>query len=192
MPIEIQVAPPGITISQERTFMVTNQSGEINPNSDTVVYAIDTRFISFYRLYINRQPWKLVNASQLSFFAARWYLTNTQINTEGGEFAENTIGLTIDRIVEEGIHEDFYVVNYTGKKISFLLELALRSDFADIFEVRSRQFIQRGRMETRWDEQKLRLRTVYQNQDFHRGVTYGVANTSVPVGLPTGLIPTNS
>jgi glycogen debranching enzyme len=188
MPIEIQVAPPGITISQGRTFMVTDQRGEIKPESDTGIYAIDTRFISFYHLYINRQPWKLVNSSQLSFYAARWYLTNPKISTEGGEFAENTIGLTIDRIVEEGIHEDFYVLNYTGKKISFVLELALRSDFADLFEVKSRRFIQRGRMQTTWDEQERRLRTSYTNQDFHRAVTYEVTNTDVPVGFANGRI----
>lgn len=188
MPTEIQVAPPGITISQGRTFMVTNQNGEINPHSDTGVYAIDTRFISFYRLYINRQSWKLINSSQLSFYAARWYLTNPTISTEGGDFAENTIGLTIDRTVEEGIHEDFYIVNYTGKQINFVLELALRSDFADLFEVKSRRFIQRGRMQTHWDEQERRLRTSYQNKDFHRAVTYEVANTEVPVGFANGRI----
>src|SRR5712692_1028046 len=42
LPIEIKVAPPGITISQGRTFMVTDQQGEINPRGDEGVYAIDT------------------------------------------------------------------------------------------------------------------------------------------------------
>src|SRR6266566_8948016 len=57
MPIEIKVAPPGITISQGRTFMVTNSGGEINPQTDEGVFAIDTRFISYYHLFINRVPW---------------------------------------------------------------------------------------------------------------------------------------
>jgi hypothetical protein len=39
MPIEIKMAPPGITISQGRTFMVTDECGEINPRSDEGVYA---------------------------------------------------------------------------------------------------------------------------------------------------------
>jgi len=111
MPIEIKVAPPGITISQGRTFMVTDERGEINPRSEEGVYSVDTRFISEYRFFINREPWVLVNASQLSFFAARWYLTNPKISTESGDIEANTIGLTIDRTVEEGIHEDFYIVN---------------------------------------------------------------------------------
>ena len=92
MPIEIKVAPPGITISQGRTFMVTNSSGEINPQTDEGVFAIDTRFISYYHLFINRIPWVLVNSSQLSFYASRTYLTNPKISTEDGDIAENTIG----------------------------------------------------------------------------------------------------
>ena len=111
MPIEIKVAPPGITISQGRTFMVTNSGGEINPQTDEGVFAIDTRFISYYHLFINRVPWVLVNSSQLSFYASRTYLTNPKISTEDGDIAENTIGLTLERTVENGIHEDFYVTN---------------------------------------------------------------------------------
>jgi N-terminal domain of (some) glycogen debranching enzymes len=76
MPIEIKVAPPGITISQGRTFMVTDQGGEIQPQSEQGVYTIDTRFLSSYRLYLNHQPWQLVTSSQLSFYAARIHLTN--------------------------------------------------------------------------------------------------------------------
>ncbi len=188
MPIEIKVAPPGITISQGRTFMVTDQRGEINPQTDEGVFAIDTRFISYYRLFINREPWVLVNSSQLSFYAARFYLTNPKINAEDGDFEANTIGLTIERTVEEGIHEDFYVVNYTGKQIHFTMQLALRSDFADLFEVKSKRLVQRGRMLTEWDKQERRLRTSYAHKDFHCAVTYAIPSADVSVGYANGRI----
>ena len=188
MPIEIQVGPPSITISQGRTFMVTDQAGEIHPRSDEGVYAIDTRFISSYRFFINREPWNLVNSSQLSFYAARFYLTNPEISTEDGDFEANTIGLTIERAVEEGIHEDFDIVNYTGNKISFFLELALRSDFADLFEVKSKHLVQRGRMFTEWNKRERRLRTSYDHKDFHRAVIYWISNTDVPVDFANGRI----
>src|SRR5580700_7747978 len=101
MPIEIKVGPPVITISQGRTFMVTDWRGFINTESDEGVYAIDTRFISFYRLYINRVPWKVINSSQLSFYASRMQLTNPKIKTEGGVLEACTLGLTLDRTVSE-------------------------------------------------------------------------------------------
>ena len=188
MPIEIKVAPPGITISQGRTFMVTNSGGEINPETDEGVFAIDTRFISYYHLFINRVPWVLVNSSQLSFYASRTYLTNPKISAEEGNIEANTIGLTVERTIEGGIHEDFYVVNYTGKKISITLELALRSDFADLFEVKSKRLVNRGRMLTAWDMKERRLRTSYDNKDFHRAVTYAIPSPGVPVGYANGRI----
>ena len=188
MPIEIQVGPPSITISQGRTFMVTDQRGEINPRSDAGVYAIDTRFISSYRFFINREPWNLVNSSQLSFYAARFYLTNPEISTEDGDCEANTIGLTLERTVEEGIHEDFDIVNYTGKKISLFLELALRSDFADLFEVKSKHLVQRGRIFTDWNKLERRLRTSYDHEDFHRALIYWVSNTDVPVDFASSIL----
>ena len=146
MPVEIKVAPPVITISQGRTFMVTDLRGEIDPQTDQGVYAIDTRFISSYRLYINREPWVLDNSSQIAFYSSRAYLTNPKINTIDGDIEANTIGLTLDRTVDEGIHEDFYIDNYTGKKVRLFLQLELRSDFADIFEVKAKHVVPRGRI----------------------------------------------
>jgi glycogen debranching enzyme len=188
MPIEIKVGPPGITISQGRTFMVTDQSGAINQNSDEGVYAIDTRFINSYSLFINREPWVVVNSSQLSFYTARFYLTNPTFGTQDGDIEANTIGLTIERSVENGIHEDFYIVNYTGKKIHFTMQLELLSDFADIFEVRSKNVIQRGRLHTEWQRSTCTLCTSYDHEDFHRAFVYAILNTEVPVGYANGRI----
>jgi glycogen debranching enzyme len=188
MPIEIKVAPPSIIISQGRTFMVTSQRGEIKPPGDEGIYAIDTRFISAYSLYISRQPWELVNSSQLSFYASRIHLTNPRIATEDGDLNEHKISLTLERTVGEGIHEDFYIVNYAGKKIRIVLELALRSDFADIFEVKEKRFVQRGRVQTRWFEKEGRLRTTYTNIDFHRAVTYQPVDSDSPPGFANGRI----
>lgn len=188
MPIEITVAPPGITISQGRTFMVTNQKGEIEARTDEGAYAIDTRFISSYELYINREPWVLINASQLSFYAARHHLTNPKFSTEDGDFDASSIRLTINRAVGNGIHEDLDIVNYANKQVRFMLELALRTDFADIFEVKSKHIIQRGKMQTKWLEQETRLITSYTDKDFHRALVYEIHNNTAPVSYANGRI----
>ncbi|MEO6888851.1 MAG: glycogen debranching N-terminal domain-containing protein [Ktedonobacteraceae bacterium] len=190
MTVEIKVGPPVITISQGRTFMVTTQAGEIMPGSDQGVYAIDTRFISFYRLYINRVPLKVINSSQLTFYAARYHLTNPEINTEAGTIKAHTLSLTVNRMVSEGIHEEFEVINYSGQKALFLLELSIRSDFADIFEVKSHAIVQRGQTESVWDKDNRQLRTSYDNQDFHRAAVYKVTNiaSDTAVGYANGRI----
>ncbi len=186
MTIEIKVGPPVITISQGRTFMVTDQRGFINTDSDEGVYAIDTRFVRFYHIFINRVPWRLINSSQLSFYASRLHLTNPGINTEGGPLKADMLGLTVNRMVSEGIHEEFEIVNYSGMKVKFVLELAIRSDFADIFEVKAQDIVQRGKEQTNWDDQQKCVRTSYDNKDFHRAIAYQVTQTSSPVGYANG------
>lgn len=186
MTIDIKVGPPVITISQGRTFMVTDQNGFVNTNADLGIYAMDTRFISFYHLYINRVPWKLINSNQLTFYAARIHLTNPEVKTEGGVLAKDTLGLTLNRTVSEGIHEEFSIVNYTGMPVKFVFELAIRSDFADIFEVKSHDIVQRGKQETHWDEKLKRLSTSYDNKDFHRAAIYQITNTKTPLGYANG------
>lgn len=186
MSVEIKVGPPVITISQGRTFMVTDKRGYINENSDQGVYALDTRFVSFYQFYINRVPWEVINSSQIAFYTSRFHLTNPEIKTEGGAIKEHTIGLIINRTVSKGIREEFQIVNYSGQKVSFILELSIRSDFAALFEVKTKNIIQRGKQQTQWNEQKKQLRTVYDHEDFHRALIYQIVETKAPVGYANG------
>ena len=186
MPIEIKVGPPDITISQGRTFMVTDQSGFIDTDTDEGVYALDTRFISFYRIFINRVPWLLINSSQMAFYASRFHLTNPEVDTEAGKIKADALGLIVNRTVSEGIHEEFQIVNYTGTKAAFVLEIAFRSDFADLFEVKTNHIVQRGKQETSWDEKHFILRTAYDNQDFHRAADYQITNSTSPAGYANG------
>lgn len=187
MPIEIRVGSPTITISQGRTFMVTTHNGEILSNTPQGVYAMDTRFICFYRIYLNRTPLELIDFNQLSFYAARIHLTNAPIDIEGTTLNAHTLRLTINRTVSEGIHEDLDLANYSGQPVKLLLELALRSDFADLFEVKKQHIILRGKIETTWDTQQKQLHTTYDNKDFHRAVTF-CTHTNVPIGYANGRI----
>ncbi len=186
MPIEIKVGPPVITISQGRTFMVTDMAGGISSNSSQGAYSVDTRFIIFYRLYINRVPWLLVNSSRLTFYAARIHLTNPAIETEGGPIPASALRLTLNRTVSEGIHEEFELANYSGGKVRLVLELALRCDFSDLFEVKTQHIVLRGKMQTQWDEKHLTMRTSYDNADFHRATAYQVSQVETPVVFANG------
>jgi len=188
MSVEIKVGPPVITISQGRTFMVTDRRGYINEKSDQGVYAMDTRFVSFYQFYINRVPWEVINSSQLTFYASRFHLTNPEIKTEGGSIQEHTLGLILNRTVSEGIREEFQIVNYSGQKVSFVLELSIRSDFADLFEVKTKNIIQRGKQQTQWNEKEKQLRTSYDHEDFHRALIYQIVDTKAPAGYANGSV----
>ena len=96
--------------------------------------------------------------------------------TADGVIPLRTLGLVISRLISDGIHEDLDVTNNSMRQVRFQLEIALRCDFADIFEVRSGNIVRRGRITTDWSQSKQQLRTSYRNGDFMRAVTVGPAD----------------
>jgi glycogen debranching enzyme len=179
--VELRVGPPGLTISQDRTFLVTDQRGEIDPLSEQGLFAGDTRFVSFYKLYINDERWELLTSSAVSYYAARLHFANPLIATEDGDIRAHDLSLDVTRTVADGVHEDLDVKNYGRVAVSFQLQIGLLSDFADLFEVKEHRFVRRGQLSTRWYPTRAELVTAYTNRDFHRRLIYRLRDcTSKP------------
>jgi hypothetical protein len=64
--------------------------------------------------------------------------------------------------------------------VRFNLEIAIRADFADLFEVKSNQIVRRGRITTSWSDRRQVLR--FTNKDFCREV---IIRTNDGDGGPT-------
>jgi len=188
MPVEISVGPPVLTINQGSTFMVTDLNGEIAAESEQGVFAGDTRFVSYYEVFANGERWVRLTSSATSYYAARIYLTNPIFETEDGPVPANTLALNLTRAVGEGIHEDLDLANYGLTHVRFNLEIALRSDFADLFEVKRHSFVRRGRIETDWHPRQSELHTSYTNRDFHRRLIFRLHNSGARPGYANGRI----
>ncbi|HKF68778.1 MAG TPA: glycogen debranching N-terminal domain-containing protein, partial [Vicinamibacterales bacterium] len=180
--------PPVVTINQGSTFMVTAPDGQMLADSDHGVFADDTRFVSVFAVFANGESWKLLTSSPITYYAARFHLTNPLFETEDGPVNAGTLGLSVVRNVADGIHEDIDLTNYGRSPVRFNLEVALRSDFADLFEVKSRRFIRRGRITTEWNEAGAQLETSYTNRDFTRRFIYRLSQTTSPAAYANGRI----
>lgn len=179
--MRVTVGPPILTINHGSTFMVTDLDGQIEPDSFLGIFADDTRFLSYYACYADGNSWIRLRSTTTTYYAAQVYLTNPTFETEEGTIAQGTLSLIVSRTVEQGIHEDLDLTNYGLKPVRFSLEIAMRSDFADIFEVQTRSFVRRGCLETRWEGDRKALNTIYRNKDFYRCLTYQPRNyTSQP------------
>jgi glycogen debranching enzyme len=176
MPFKIQVGPRQISIHHGQTVLVSESSGEIDWPSEKGLYFLDTRIISSWRIYANGEPWELLNGGAISYYASRIYLTNRSIPTAEGVIPPRMLGLVISRLIGDGIHEDLDVTNNSTRPVRFQLEIAIRCDFADIFEVKSNDIVRRGRITTEWSPSKQLLRTSYRNGDFMRAVTISPAD----------------
>jgi glycogen debranching enzyme len=175
MPFKVQVGPRQIAIHQGQTVLVSEPNGEIHSPSERGLYFFDTRIISSWTIYANGEQWELLNGGAISYYASRTYLTNRGISTADGAIPPRTLGLVISRLISEGMHEDIDLSNNSMQRARFQLEIALRCDFADVFEVKSGNIVRRGRITTEWSQEKQSLRTSYRNRDFMRAVIVGPA-----------------
>ena len=184
--VEVKVGPPQIAIHYGEAVLLTELDGQINWPSDKGLYWNDTRLISSWNIYANGEVWTLLNGGATTHYEALSFLTNVAIKTEDGEIPRQTLGLVVSRAIGGGLHEDLDVTNHGQVRVAFNLELALRSDFADIFEVKSGEFIRRGRITTEWDQPAQRLVTTYRNQDFLRVISVQAVEATSPAAYANG------
>ena len=178
MAFKVQVGPPQIAIHQGQTVLVSEPDGQIAGPSEKGLYFLDTRIVGNWAIYANGEPWELLNGGPVNYHAARIFLTNKSILTEDGPIPPRTVGLTISRSIVGGLHEDLDITNNSMKPMRFQLEIALRCDFADVFEAKSGHIVRRGKITTEWSEPRQQFRTLYSNRDFHRFLTITVSRAT--------------
>jgi glycogen debranching enzyme len=180
MPVEVEVGPPILTINHGRVFMVTDldgqivgsRDGELSGDSELGVFANDTRFVSHYGITVNGRPWTRLSSSTTTHYEERIYLTNPPLPLLQDEIPEGTLQLNITRAIGGGIHEDLDITNHGLRSARFQVEITLRSDFADLFEVRAHRIVPRGNIVTTWDQKQAELTTTYTHRGFHRRLVY--------------------
>ena len=177
MAFKVQVGPAQITIHQGQTVLVTAPDGQVSSPGVRGLYFRDTRVINAWSIYANGEPWDLLNGGAVAHHAARIFLTNRAIASVDGPIAARTVGLVIGRHIDGGMHEEIDVTNNSLNPVRFNLEIAIRADFADIFEVKSHHIVRRGRVTTSWSPSRQTLRLTYRNKDFCREVIVHAAGS---------------
>jgi len=182
MAIEVTVGPPQITINRGNTFVVSEPDGSVSAYTDQGFYSRDTRYVSKYEFYADGKPWVLQNSGAIAYYASRAYLVNPRIVTEYGEIEPSTLSLVFTRVVNEGVIEEIEIDNYGMKRVRFNFEFALRTDFADIFEVKSKQIIRKGHVTTAWLADNRQLLSRYEHDGFIRALmSHFVESNCAPV-----------
>jgi glycogen debranching enzyme len=173
MSFKVQVGPPQIAIHHASTVLITESNGELQPPSDKGLYLHDTRLISVWALQANGEDWDLMNGGAVRHNTARIYLTNREFDSEDGVVPRRTLSLLLSRHLNGGMHEDLDITNFGRDEARFNLEIMIRCDFADIFDVKAKRDIRRGHISSTWTEGQT-LKTEYRNKDFIRAVSIEV------------------
>ena len=152
----LTVRPEVVTISHGDTVLAAGREGMLDGAPETGLFVRQTRLLGRYRIKLGRD--RPLLASQSAIRQDRWlgyYLVRAPGQDGGGEqpgpqsIAQQALELRVSRIVGEGMHEDFDLVNHTREPVRVRLSLALDGDFADLDETKEdRQ--QQGRLNRAW------------------------------------------
>src|SRR5437899_3989768 len=185
---------PTLTINHDHQFLVSEPNGTMVASAGVGFFARDTRFVSGYSVTINGRAPLLLDASTIDHFSARHEFTTPELplagTRDGAEhdiiLEERAIGFRLDRTILEGVHEDYDLVSFARDPVRLILEVAIESDFADIFDVRRRRLVRRGDLQSSWHEKAGELRTTYSNGTFKRDLIVAVERKNSPPEFANG------
>ena len=124
-----------LTILEGSTFCICNELGDVDGQTQGL-FAQDTRFLSLLRLTINGAKPLLLSSGVVEYFSAAFYLRNPA----AGGLPQDTLSITRERFVGEGMQDRIVVRNEGMEPLSFELALELATDFADILSVKEHDF----------------------------------------------------
>ncbi|HEX6096936.1 MAG TPA: glycogen debranching N-terminal domain-containing protein [Thermoanaerobaculia bacterium] len=147
--IRIRPRPATTYISRGRCVMASGLDGTIEDHPEHGFFVHETRLLSRWRYTIDGEaPWP--NASSCVtqdhwlgyFIIAAPGVPIAETDTGSGQVppaSQNTLELRVDRTLDDGLHEEIVLTNYTPSVTSFTFAIEVEADFADQAETRKRQ-----------------------------------------------------
>lgn len=129
-----ELGSDAIAILEGRTFMYSNSVGDVPAGTIGGLVHADTRYINKWELTINGEPLLNLRSGVVNYYSVAFFLTNGRMP----DIKTNTLAVRRQRFVGGGFHEKIEIQNFGQKEISFELRLAVGTDFADLFEVKSK------------------------------------------------------
>ncbi|TNY38638.1 amylo-alpha-1,6-glucosidase [Thermomonospora catenispora] len=158
-----------VTLVEGASFCVCAPSGDIAPGGAHGVFFADTRVLSRWELRIDEEAVEPLTVVPKEPFRA---LFVGRARPRPGR-ADSTLLVQRDRYVGVGLREDVTLENLSGEPVGCRVELAVDSDFADLFEVKADHVRRRARVEQEAVAGELRI-----TGRFPDGHTRGVRLTS--------------
>jgi glycogen debranching enzyme len=124
-----------LTILEGSTFCICDERGDIDGQAQGL-FADDTRFLSLLRLTLNGAKPLLLSSGKVDYFSAAFYLRNPI----AGGLPQDSISVTRNRFVGEGMQDVIVIQNQSMEPLSFEVALELGTDFADILSVKEHDF----------------------------------------------------
>ncbi|HEY7270112.1 MAG TPA: glycogen debranching N-terminal domain-containing protein, partial [Dehalococcoidia bacterium] len=123
-----------VNILKGSTFVTSDRHGDIEgtPTSPHGLFALDTRFLSLWKLTLGDTALSVLSTDEQAYFSAQFFLAPST----GTTYVDSPMSVLRRRWVENGMIEQIAVVNHTPEERDVHLHLDFAADFADLFEVK--------------------------------------------------------
>ncbi|BDG05213.1 amylo-alpha-1,6-glucosidase [Anaeromyxobacter oryzae] len=120
------------TLHHGTSFLVSDESSDVRPDSDGGFFHLDTRFLSCHQLRLDGKRPIVLQASAIEDDDGWHFLTNPALDGA----ARATLGISVHRVVGGGLREEIAVESYGEGEARLVLSIALDSDFAYVLTVK--------------------------------------------------------
>ncbi len=126
-----------LVLKENDVFIVTDEAGHLPAGTSFGLYYEDTRYLSVFNYQVNGRELELLNSSSGQNFLGKLYLANDWYTLpDGTSLLPQTISLSRERFVREGLHERGTLTNYNPFPVPITLTATCGADFRDMFDVR--------------------------------------------------------
>jgi glycogen debranching enzyme len=132
LPPELGVG--AVAVTEGRTFMYSDCSGDVPPGSIGGLVSEDTRLLSKWILLVNGAKLLTLQSGLVEPYWAAFFLTNPTLP----DLRANSIGVRRLRLLGDGLRERIEVQSFGHDAVEVELRLAIGNDFADLFEIKDR------------------------------------------------------
>ena len=160
-------APPelgtdAIAILEGRTFMYSDDRGDVPQGSVGGLVHNDTRFLSTWCLTINGERPAVLRSHTVDYYSAGFFLANEDLPG----IPQNSLSIRRQRFVGDGLLESISVHSFSHEPMQLEIRLDVGVDFADLFEIKATVRDRSARTDVIEDETHHGLTFHYENGGF--------------------------
>lgn len=146
------------------TFVVSDRRGDIATSPDEAhgLFQADTRFLSRWILTLDGKNPNSLSTDDVHYFSSQFFL----VPGTGTIYVDSPLSVVRQRAVGGGFHEDIKILNHKSKPIDLDVRIEADADFADLFQVKDKEFDRAGKFYRRVEGNRLILG--YQRERFVR------------------------
>ena len=122
------------------TFMLSDQRGDVPLGSVAGLFHEDTRHLSTFALRVAEQRPNLLTSDAVDHTSAAFFMTNRELP----DVPAHSLSIQRYRSIGDGVSEVIVITNHHDRPVTVPVQLHVRADFADLFEVKDMRFRDRG------------------------------------------------